>query len=342
MKIEGAPEWFTPSAADGDSRSIVCVLCPNGCRIEEGRFGTCGVRYNNRGAMTLPCFGAISSMGMDPIEKKPLYHFLPGTLTFSAGFFGCTLDCPFCQNHRISKSFTIDECRSSVHLTPTELVDRALAQGAPSLAFTYSEPMLHFEYVKKAAGIAREKGLRTVLVTNGYLNPGPAGELLPLIDAANIDLKSGSRHFYAAVLKGGLAPVRYFIEQSVQLSVHTEITTLLIPEMNDSIEEIEESARFLARLDPDIPWHISAYHPAYRFTVPATKTETVLEAVRTASAHLNFVYPGNIGVSSRTVCPDCGAVLVERNGYSTISRLSDNGSCPVCGRTIAKIFPQSR
>jgi pyruvate formate lyase activating enzyme len=292
--------------------------------------------------MILPYYGLISSIGIDPVEKKPLYHFLPGTKTFSAGFFGCTLDCPFCQNYRISKDFPASDLPAESFIPPDLLIKKTVTRNLPSIAFTYSEPSLHIEYVMAAAEHAHKAGLSVILVTNGFLKETPAKELLSVIDAVNIDLKGKTDSFYRQIVKGKLHPVERFIEIAVEKKVHTEITTLLIPGENDSPRELESSARFISGLNREIPWHISAYHPAYKYTIPATTSSSVFGAVAAARKFLDYVYPGNTAYDADTVCPGCGNEVINRNGYSTLSKLAPDGSCPFCGKSIAKILSERR
>ncbi len=340
--MRGTAAWYRPAESGDLKKAIRCLLCPNDCLIKNGKTGRCSVRINSEGKMSLPWYGLVSSAGVDPVEKKPLYHFLPGTETFSVGFYGCTLDCPFCQNFRISKEFEKTVRPSESCIPPDELIKAALRESLPSVAFTYSEPSLHIEYLLEAAAHAHKAELAVILVTNGYLNEAPARELLSAVDAVNIDLKGKSDSFYRQIVKGKLDPVERFIEIAVGMKVHTEITTLLIPGKNDSPEEIDSSARFIAGLNRDIPWHLSAYHPAYKYTIPSASAASVLKAAEAAGKYLSFVYPGNIAAKSDTICPDCGNMVVERKGYSIKSRLNTDGSCPFCGKSIAKIVPQRR
>ncbi len=340
--MPGKAAWYRNKEDIGDTSTIQCLLCPNNCTIKNHKAGRCSVRVNSEGKMILPYYGLISSICIDPVEKKPLYHFLPGTVTYSAGFFGCTLDCPFCQNYRISKEFPPFKLLAESCLSPDSLIKEALRKNLPSIAFTYSEPSLHIEYIIEAAAYAHKAALAVILVTNGYLNELPARELLSAADAVNIDLKGKTESFYQEIVKGKLHPVERFIEIAVEKKVHTEITTLLVPGKNDSPEEIESSARFISNINREIPWHISAYHPAYKYTTPPASPSSVLKAVETAQKYLDYVYPGNIAADADTTCPDCGNKVIERNGYSTISSLQPDGSCPFCGKSIAKIVNQRR
>ena len=312
------------------NNSIACLLCPHGCVIKEGGTGICKARKNIGGELTLPFYGEISSIAVDPIEKKPLYHFLPGKTILSIGFVGCSFKCPFCQNHSISQSSHV----FTEHLDPEEVVDLALKKKSFGIAYTYSEPLIHIEYLLNTARLARKKGLKNVLVSNGYINPGPAEELIPLLDAANIDVKSFNPDFYVSEIKGKLQPVLDFVSIAAgKLSL--EVTTLVIPGKNDSPEEIESIARFIADIDDTIPYHLSRYYPTFKYTIPATSYDSIMSLAETARKHLKYVYLGNVGMSeTNTYCPSCGALLVRRFGYSvTMEGIKDN-CCSSCGETI--------
>lgn len=275
----------------------------------------------------------ISGMALDPVEKKPLYHFYPGRLILSVGTIGCSLGCEFCQNWQISRDFAADSSAVTRRVTPAELVEYALktreADGNIGLAYTYSEPGVWFEFLKEVMPLARESGLRNVLVTNAFLNPGPWRELLQWTDAANIDLKGFTEEFYRKLCHGKLQPVLDNIRAAVG-RIHLELTTLLIPGANDSPAEIAKMAAWIGTLDPAIPWHLSRYYPNYKLDYPATPPETLERAARIAKESLQFVYLGNLGRENDTLCPDCGRLWVERAGYRT--RVLAGERCPQCGR----------
>ncbi len=299
--------WFS-KGADG---SLKCLLCPHGCTIREGGFGLCGVRGVAKGAPYLPFAGRISSLSDDPIEKKPLFRFLPSSRVFSVGFFGCMMRCPFCQNWEISQRR--EEGRP---FTPPEtLIEAAKESGSPSIAFTYSEPSLHFEYVLEAARLAKTAGLHTVLVTNGQLNAGPAKELLGAIDAVNLDIKSFSASVYEKSLGGRLETSLEFARLAAESS-WLEATSLVVPGLEDWENSIDGISSFLASLSPHIPLHLSAYHPAWKHEAPPT-SPALLEALRgIARKKLESVYVGNVaGEAELDRCGSCGAILVERMGY---------------------------
>jgi len=305
---------------------VVCTLCAHNCRIAAGDAGICRVRANEDGRPSLPYYAAVSALHVDPVEKKPLYHFHPGASLLSVGFLGCNFRCPFCQNYSIAQS-TRAATRTVV---PAELPGLARDDGAIGVAYTYNEPTVHFEYLMDASALVREAGLANVLVTNGHLNPGPARELLGRMDGANVDLKSFSADFYERELGGSLRAVQRFITIAAELT-HVEVTTLLIPGKNDSPDEVEAIARFIASLRPDIPLHVSAYYPTYRYDVPATTPEAVERAVGIARRHLDHVYRGNSPGDATTRCRSCGATLVQRRGYRVDASGLDGDACASCG-----------
>jgi pyruvate formate lyase activating enzyme len=285
------PQFITQ--ADGN---VLCHLCHNNCTIKNGRFGACGVRGNKGGKGIIPFYGFISALAVDPIEKKPLYHYKPGSRILSLGFAGCNLRCPFCQNWHISQNTDIPGKRMS----PGEIISAALKQDSPSIAYTYSEPLIHAEYLLDCMALARKHGIANVLVTNGCINPAAAAEILKLADAANVDLKSFSPETYQKTLgvcTGDVfQTVLDFIKLGHKMGVHLEITTLVVPGLNDSPEELNAVADFITSLDDSIPWHLSAYRPEYRWNAPATDPQFILTAVKEAQKKLRYVYAGNIRV----------------------------------------------
>jgi pyruvate formate lyase activating enzyme len=269
------------------------------------------VRFNREGTGALPFFGYITALAEDPIEKKPLYHYRPGSRILSLGFAGCNLRCPFCQNWHISQQTDVPGRKYS----PREIVDLARSGGFGQIAYTYSEPLVHIEFLLECMALARREGIRSVLVSNGGISPEAAAEVLSLTDAANIDLKSFSEETYSRLLGGNLPAVLGFIEAACRRGVHLEVTTLIVPGINDKPGEQDSIADFLAGLSRDIPWHLSAYHPAYRWDAPATAPSLVEEIARRGREKLSFVYAGNIAGDNDTPCPQCGAPLVRRRGF---------------------------
>jgi len=305
-----------------DNGAIRCELCARSCVIQDGGFGCCGVRGNKNGTGVIPFYGYVTALAVDPIEKKPLYHFRPGSTILSAGFAGCNLKCPFCQNWHISQctktASSGGEVVSGKKMSPEDLVSAAPHEGGASIAYTYSEPLVHIEFLLDCMALARSRGIANVLVTNGCINAAAAGEVLALTDAANVDLKCFSAETYAKTLGGDLDSVLAFIRLAIGKKVHVELTTLVVPGLNDSIEELDACAAFIARLGDthSVPWHLSAYHPEYRWNAPATDPEFLLRVKKRVSKILPFVYTGNIrGEENYTVCPNCGETLVRRFGY---------------------------
>jgi pyruvate formate lyase activating enzyme len=319
-------QWFTQRA---DAR-VVCSLCPHGCVISEGGHGICKVRFNKAGSMALPFYGRISGLAVDPIEKKPLYHYHPGARILSAGFVGCSFHCKFCQNWRISQSTDVE----TWPVSPSELVQKARSAGSFGIAYTYSEPLIHAEYLLDAAREARQAGLKNVLVSNGYINPEPAEEVLALTDAANIDLKSFNPDFYRGETGGRLEEVKRFLGQAAG-RIHLEVTTLVIPTKNDDPQQMESLAAFVASLSPDIPLHLSCYYPTFQYTIPPTPPALVKKLAEVARRHLRYVYLGNIGTEeSNTLCPTCGHLLVRRAGYAVRVEGLRGNTCKKCGTRV--------
>ncbi|MCI8469686.1 MAG: AmmeMemoRadiSam system radical SAM enzyme [Eggerthellaceae bacterium] len=274
---------------------VMCPVCPRACRLAEGQLGACGARRARDGRMVDENYGRVTALALDPIEKKPLARFRPGTRVLSVGSYGCNLRCPFCQNASIACARADDVAWE--HVSPAQLVERAddlRERGNIGLAFTYNEPLVGYEFVRDAAALARERGLATVLVSNGCVNPGPLAELAPLLDAANIDLKGFTQDFYDLV-GGDLSAVKRTIATlAAQPGCHLEVTTLIIPGLNDTDDEMDAAARWLASLDPAIPYHVTRFFPCHRMADrPATPVATVRRLADVARRHLRHVYVGN-------------------------------------------------
>ena len=298
--------------------------------IADARTGVCGVRRNSGGKLFTEIYGQCTALAMDPIEKKPLYHFFPGSKILSIGTRGCNLKCPYCQNWHISQDLSAD----TSYYTPESIVKIARERGSVGIAFTYSEPVIWFEYVMDTAKLARESGLKNVLVTNGFINIPPLDELLTQIDAMNIDLKAFKDETYKKVQKAKLSPVLKAIEHAYRKGCHVEITTLVVTGLNDDIEEMRGIVDFIHSLDRNIPWHISRYYPNYQYDEPPTDIDFMFRVCEEASKKLNFVYCGNVPSGNRgnnTICPSCGSTSVSRVGFfSKIERLKQ-GKCTKCG-----------
>jgi len=318
--------------------AVCCRLCPHHCRIAPGEAGTCRVRKNERGTLVSLIYERVTSVGLDPIEKKPLYHFYPGTSILSLGTVGCNFSCLFCQNWQISQAQSLV---GSGPLLAEEAVREATRRGAIGIAYTYNEPTIWFEYVLDTATLARQAGLKNVLVTNGYISWEPLEELLPVIDALNIDLKSMERDFYLKLCGGSLEPVLRTVERAAR-SALVEVTHLVIPGHNDSDDQFQRLADWVAgEVGPDTPTHLSAYFPHYRLQAPPTSLEDLQRAYRIFSERLNYVYLGNVVAQEggNTRCPHCGALAIERLGYRSTNYLRPGALCPDCGRTLPVVMP---
>jgi pyruvate formate lyase activating enzyme len=314
-----------------DEDRVLCRLCPWHCRLAEGKVGRCGVRTHEAGSLVTSNYAEVTSLALDPIEKKPLYHFHPGASILSLGTFGCNLSCSFCQNWQISQ-----QRPATQELLPEQavaLAQEAVAQGNIGLAYTYNEPFIWYEYLHDTAPLIREAGLLNVLVTNGVVEPEPLDALLPYIDAMNVDIKSMRETFYLKHCKGQGLPARRTVELAWGRT-HVEITNLLIPGENDSWEDIRALVDWAASVSPSLPLHFSAYHPDYQFAAPATPRETLREAWEMAREKLEHVYVGNVMIdgATDTYCPNCGDRMVARRNYSVgTSGMDSKGRCAACG-----------
>ena len=325
-----------------DDGRVQCDVCPRECRLHEGQRGFCFVRACEGGEIVLTTYGRSSGFCVDPIEKKPLNHFLPGTPVLSFGTAGCNLGCKFCQNWDISKSREIDTLADSA--SPEALADAAIRLGCRSVAFTYNDPVIFLEYAVDVADACRERGLKAVAVTAGYVSPGAREELFAHMDAANVDLKGFTEGFYAKTCAGHLEPVLETLEYLVhETQVWVEITTLLIPGLNDSDEEIDALTRWVGeRLGPSVPQHFTAFHPDWKMRDrPHTPPSTLSRAREIALANgLRYVYTGNVHdpAGQSTYCHACGALLVERDWYQLGVWNLEDGRCASCGAACAGVF----
>lgn len=311
--------------------AVHCSLCPQDCRINEGKKGFCRVRSNRGGSLVTEVYERVLATSLDPVEKKPLYHFHPGKPILSIGTRGCNQRCDFCQNWEM-----IETESEGTLITSEEVAAMASRGGSIGVAYTYNEPMVWFEFVLECARKVRSRGLKNVLVTNGSVNPAPLEELLPFVDAMNIDLKSMDPEFYQKICGSRLEPVLETIRRAGR-SCHVEITNLVIPGLNDSDELIRELVDFVAENPgPDTPLHFSAYYPCYRMTVEPTPLATLRRARDTAREKLRHVYLGNVRDqdSARSCCPSCGVPVVERDGYQTDVKGLAGTRCAHCGAAL--------
>jgi len=316
-----------------DNHRVRCRLCGHGCVIPEGRLGICRVRKNIGGMLFSLNADQVAAANLDPIEKKPLYHFLPGSRSFSIAAMGCNFSCRFCQNY--SLSMVEDEAAlSGETVSPEELVRMAVTSGSASISYTYTEPTVFFELMLETAKLARRAGLLNVMVSNGFLSGEALEMLAPYLDAANIDLKSFSDDFYRNYCRGRLQPVLDTIARMKARAIWLEITTLLIPGLNDSETEIEKLIGFLLEVDARIPWHVSRFFPQYQLLdTPPTDTQSIHHFLELGNRRgLSFVYSGNLQPDrwSDTLCPSCGAKLIQRVGYQTKILGLHQGHCDQC------------
>ena len=317
-----------------DDRKVRCNLCNHNCVIRPDKTGICGVRRNTDGRLDSLVYGRAVSANMDPIEKKPLFHFLPGTQSLSIATVGCNFTCRHCQNSDISQ-MPADRGRiMGDNLPPEQVVQAAQARGAASISYTYTEPTVYFEYALDTARLASRAGIKNVFVTNGYMTAAALDMIGPDLHAANVDLKAFTDDFYKKVCGARLEPVKESIAKMKADGIWVEVTTLIIPGYNDEAGELEALAGWLAGIGPDIPWHISRFHPTYRLTdARPTPVETVHRAMKAGrEAGLHYVYAGNVWGDSgeKTRCHNCGALLIDRTGFHVSANRIESGSCPEC------------
>ncbi len=323
-----------------EENKVLCELCPNYCIIRKNGISSCNARKNINGELISLTYNKPCAMNVDPVEKKPLYHFMPGTKTFSIGTAGCNLHCKNCQNHHISQNMS-DEifCRE---VSPKEIVQMAIKNNCRSISYTYNEPTVFYEYMLDIAKIARDNNIKNIIVSNGYINPEPLLEILPYIDAANIDLKSFNNSVYKSLFKAELNPVLNTIKEIYKHNVWIEITNLLIPEKTDDFKDIDAMCKWITENAGDeVPLHFSRFFPVYLMNEHyATPVETIKKACKIAKKNnIKFVYQGNVGeADSDTICYKCGTRLILRNFYSIYQINITNSSCDSCYQLIEGIW----
>ncbi|MGE4440019.1 MAG: AmmeMemoRadiSam system radical SAM enzyme [Desulfomicrobium sp.] len=324
-----------------ENASLQCLLCAHFCRIEDGGRGQCGVRENRGGKLLSLSHDRVAALNLDPVEKKPLFHFLPGTATLSLGTQGCNLACLFCQNASLSQPPRLGAAPQGNRIPPREIIRLARSSKAASVAYTYSEPTIFFELMRETALLAREEGLANIMVSNGFQSPQCLDELKNLIQAANIDLKSFRDEFYRDICSARLGPVLKNLAHMKELGWHLEVTTLVIPELNDSDSELTDIARFVRdELGRDTPWHVSRFHPCHQMR---EHRPTPLDTLKRASdigrgEGLHHVFVGNVPGSGLedTLCPGCGQRVIERSGFTILRDRLLRGVCPECGQTVIR------
>ncbi|HSA31285.1 MAG TPA: AmmeMemoRadiSam system radical SAM enzyme [Candidatus Omnitrophota bacterium] len=324
-----------------DRGMVHCKVCAHECRIQPSNYGICGVRQNIDGTLYSLVFAECVAAHVDPVEKKPLYHFRPGTSTFSIATMGCNFKCGFCQNWQISQiAGAYTALPITKELAPRLVVELALDRGCGSISYTYTEPTVFFEYAFETAKLAHAAGLSNIFVTNGYMSASALDLIGPFLDAANVDLKSFNELTYRTSCRASLQPVLETIRRMKKMGIWTEITTLIIPGENDSDEELHTIAGFIAELDTEMPWHISRFHPDYRYSrsepTPLSSLERTLAIGKKAG--LKYVYLGNVAEGSDTFCPGCSKPLIRRSGYKTGPISLHQGRCTKCQAVISGVW----
>ncbi|HXX61949.1 MAG TPA: AmmeMemoRadiSam system radical SAM enzyme [Candidatus Sulfotelmatobacter sp.] len=337
VQADAVPTVLAQCQPDG---AVRCGVCAHRCLVRVGRTGICGVRENRDGRLLSRAYGAVVAMGLDPIEKKPLFHVAPGSTAYSIATAGCPFHCTFCQNWEIAQGPRLGLELPSRHLPPAQVVDEATALDAGSIAYTYVEPTVFLEYALDVGRLAHQAGLRNLFITDGYATREAVRLLASVLDAANVDLKSFDDAFYRKLCGARLAPVLDSIVAMREAGIWLELTTLVIPGRNDDDRQLRALARWIVEtLGPETPWHVSRFHPAFRLLdVPATPLPTLRRVAELGrEAGLCHVYVGNapeLGLED-THCAGCGRVVIERHGYTTRNRLTAQGTCVGCARPLA-------
>lgn len=325
-----------------EDNRVHCFLCSHQCKISDSKFGVCRVRQNRDGRLYTHVYGETIAANIDPIEKKPLYHFLPGSSSFSVATKGCNFQCGFCQNWQISQTSRDGSDLHGTPFAPQDIVNRAKGEECQSIAYTYTEPTIYFEYAYDTAALAHREGVYNVFVTNGYMTAEAIKTIQPYLDGANVDLKSFRDNFYRKTCNGKLQPVLDAIRLMRELDIWVEVTTLVVPGQNDDPAELKDIAEFIADVDTDIPWHISRFHPDYKVRGGgATPVQTLQKAKSLGrEAGLKYIYVGNVmGEDRDTDCPKCGETLIRREYFAPNQiRITDDSKCPSCGGHIAGVF----
>jgi pyruvate formate lyase activating enzyme len=322
-----------------EGKKVSCFLCRHFCTINEGKRGFCGVRENRKGVLYSLVYGRPVAQNVDPIEKKPLFHFYPGSTAFSIATVGCNFKCLHCQNADISQPLK-EEVGAGNYVDAKQIVDSALSFGCKSISYTYTEPTIFFEYALDVAKIAKEKGLKNNFVTNGYMSEDALKAISPYLDGANVDLKSFSEDFYKKVCSARLEPVLENLKLMIEYGIWVEVTTLIIPTLNDSEENLEKIADFIyEELGMDVPWHVSAFYPAYKLTdLAPTSVKILHRAVEIGlKKGLRHIYTGNVAGNDyeNTTCFNCHKLLIKRVGYNVVENVIKENKCPHCNTEIA-------
>ncbi len=321
-----------------ENNKVRCDLCAHRCRLPEGKTGICGVRKNIEGTLYTLVYDKLISAHIDPIEKKPLFHFMPGSTSFSVATMGCNFRCLHCQNYEISQIPKGEEIIRGSSTPPEDIVGSAERYGCGSISYTYTEPTIFFELAYDTAKLAHEKGIKNVFVTNGYMTEEAIDMIKPYLDAANVDLKFFDEKMHKRICGASRDPVLDTIRKMRELGIWVEVTTLVIPTKNDSDEELEQIARFIKEVGTEIPWHVSAFHPTYKMLdLPRTPSSTLYRARKIGlNVGLKYVYTGNIpgDEGEHTLCYNCKAVLIHRYGFELVENHIIDSRCPFCGAII--------
>ncbi len=331
---------YTPK----EKGQVECMLCNHHCLIKPQRLGLCQVRVNSESKLYSLVYGKIIAQHVDPIEKKPLFHFLPGSRSLSIGTVGCNFQCDFCQNYEIAQYPRLEGGVIGQEVTPQEVIETALSTGSQSISYTYNEPTVFFEFALDCSRLAAKSGLKNVFVTNGYMTTAALDLIFPDLHAANVDLKAFRDEFYRKHCKARLAPVLDTLKHLKKQGVWLEVTTLLIPGENDDPQELRDIARFIYKeLGPETPWHVTRFYPRFKLlTRPATPIETLHKAYTIGKEEgLYYVYTGNVpgDEGEKTFCWQCGETLIDRYGFGIMSfELTPEGSCPRCGAVIHGVW----
>ncbi len=336
-------EAYLAKPLSGDT--VQCQVCEHFCAVKPDEAGKCGVRRNVDGTLYLVVYGEAIAVHVDPIEKKPLFHFMPGDDILSIGTYGCNFRCPFCQNWQMSQARDFDDHRDYLGqpAMPQLLVDTCLKNSIPMIAYTYNEPTVFFDYTYDTGKLAHENGIKNVYVSNGYMSQAALDMIEPYLDGINVDLKAFTDEFYREQCQARLEPVkRNIVHMARETDIWVEVTTLLIPGLNDSDEELRAMAAWLAEVDPEMPWHVTAFHPDYQMQdLPRTAQRDLARAYEIGKeAGLHYVYVGNVMDADResTYCPQCGEKLIQRHWYSVRALWRERGVCPKCGHAIAGVW----
>jgi pyruvate formate lyase activating enzyme len=324
-----------------ENKAVHCYLCAHQCRIAPSKFGFCGVRENIGGSLYTHAYGKVIAAHVDPIEKKPLYHFFPGSTAFSIATIGCNFRCGFCQNWQISQNSFRDKDFAGEDLSPEDIVKSALENGCKSISYTYTEPTIFFEYAFETAKLAKAKELYNNFVTNGYMSKECLDMIKPYLDAANVDLKFFRDESYRKICSGSLQPVLDSIIRMHESGIWVEVTTLVVPGENDSEEELKDIAEFISGVDKNMPWHISRFYPDYKFTDRQATPEMTLKRAEELGrkSGLNYVYIGNVyGFGNDTYCHNCKKLLVRREVFSVLENNIKDGKCIYCDAVIPGVF----